>query len=189
MIIALARALDHSHPLALPPKTGCPTWSQGASGKNHEARSHFLAVRANYLARTPYVIEGVQERGGSEHGPSNYSHSRRWARLPLNRPYDSGMTRDEVLAELAALEDRSGLGRREFTRAAHAHLGTPRGWLSVSQAAEALGVSERYVRQLCAQNDLRHQRNAQTGQTWISPYSVQGRLAQGRFKAKAAQDG
>lgn len=92
------------------------------------------------------------------------------------------MTRDEIHAALAGLESRSGLGRRAFTRAVGEYLSVPRGYLSVDQAAEALGVSDRRVRQLCASEDLSYQRSAQTGKLWISPYSVQGRLSGGRFE-------
>lgn len=108
---------------------------------------------------------------------------------PLNRPYDLGMTRDEIHAALAELESSSGLGRRDFARAVQAFLGTPRGWLSVDQAAETLGVSARRVRQLCQAGGLKHEINEHTKQIWISPYSVQGRLAQGRFKAKVSSHG
>lgn len=99
------------------------------------------------------------------------------------------MTRDEIHAALAGLEDQSAIGRRAFARAVNAYLGTPRGWLSVSQAAAMLGISERRVRQLCRTEGLKFQGNPYTKQIWISPYSVQGRLAQGRFKAKEPSRG
>jgi hypothetical protein len=94
------------------------------------------------------------------------------------------MTRDEIHAALSGLEHSSGFGRREFARAVSAYLGTPRGYLSVSQAAGMLGISERRVRQLCTAGGLRSEVNPHTRQRWVSPYSVQGRLANGRFKAK-----
>lgn len=99
------------------------------------------------------------------------------------------MTRDEIHAALAGLESDSGLGRRAFARAVSAYLGTPRGWLSVTQAAGELGVSARRVRQLCAVGGLRCEVNPHTRQLWISPYSVQGRLAHGRFKVKEPSRG
>jgi hypothetical protein len=99
------------------------------------------------------------------------------------------MTRDEIHVALSELESTSGLGRREFTRAVSAYLGTPRGFLSVSQAAGLLGISERRVRQLCTAGGLRSEVNPHTRQLWVSPYSVQGRLANGRFKAKEPAHG
>lgn len=94
------------------------------------------------------------------------------------------MTRDEIHDALGALEGRSGLGRREFGRAVRSYLGNPRGWLSVAEASKALGVSERRVRQLCSEGRLSSVLNPHTRKTWVSPYSVQGHLAKGRFRAK-----